>query len=772
MATYVVEFTGTDPAAGTTLTYRFARGQGVAPTDVAHIPSGLLRWESPTQKIGVSPSGQTSSEGDFGELVIANAPDDISGAADYDDLATYAFQGRVAYLYYLPGTAWSGKTLVARGVLEQPVADSASLRFPLRDPRAELDAPLQTTKYAGTNVAPDGVEGAEDLKGAPKPIVYGVVSNWPGRLVNQQKLIWQLCDKSATILCVRDGAVPLTAGTSRGTLASLQSNAPTAGGYDYYAGAEGTFVRFGATPVYRVAFDVQEGATSADRTHAQIWKRIRTERCATAAGDILTSSVTTVDTADANEVGFAWLEETTRREALDRVLQSLVGYEVQDLNGDWSIGRLQVPSGTPAIGLVVASESGVQKSTDRPLIGIERARPSHQPNGSPPYRVNVRWGRNHTVMGPGDVAGSAAQRLKDKFSTEWRVETATDTTIWDPSAATGNFPNAPEMTVDTGYQPGSDNRSCSHAAERASVLLDLFSPLKGQYQARFLAEPGDNILPGAVVRATYPRWGLSLGAKLLVLQSSWRLEEKGEPDAGLLLGFPPDPDVVLLLSFDGQSDGSQVFVDESIYARSIEAGGNFPARSVIDTGVTKFGSGSYQTTDVATALVSDAYDPTETSLDLGTNPFSIDCWFRLDATSTNFGLMMYGHQVAPGFAWAIRQDGANFGFVVADEATDTVTNIQAAWSPAALTWYHVRVTRDASNYIRVFIDGVMLVKALYADEISTPSASGQALEIGAWTNASTIRTMVGRMDEIRIINGRSVWSSDSSFTLPTAPWPR
>lgn len=538
MAAYVVEFTGVDPAGPTTLTYRFARGQGIAPTDVAHVPSGLLRWQSPSQRIDIAATGEVKTEGDFGELVIANIPTGIDQAGPYDALVGYAFQGRVASLYRLTGAPWSGKTLVARGVLEQPVADLASLRFPLRDPRAELDAPLQTTKFAGDNVAPDGVEGSEDIKGQSKPIVYGAVSQIPGRLVNPQKLIWQIADKAVTVACVRDGGVPLSAGTSRANVASLQANAPEAGYYDYVSHAtEGTLVRLGASPAYTPLFDADEGATSADRTHAQVWKRIRTERCGTVSGDIVGAAVTATDTADANEVGFYWSGEETRREAIDEVLASLSGYEVQDLAGDWSIGRLNAPSGSASIGLVIASETGAQKSTERPIIDLQRARPTYQPNGSPPYRVNVRWGRAYTVMSPGDFAGSAAQRLKEKFSREWRVETATDTAIWDPSDGSGSFPNAPELTLSTGYQPGADDRTCPHAATLATARLTLYSALKGWYEVSFSPEPGDNILPGAVIQATYPRWSMSGGPLFIAMGSEWVLEAEGEPQAHMTIGL-------------------------------------------------------------------------------------------------------------------------------------------------------------------------------------------------------------------------------------------
>jgi hypothetical protein len=535
---WAVEITGTDPAGPTAVTYRFAQGRGRAPTDAAHIPGGLVRWASPSQKIDVGSTGGVRSTADGGELVVTNKALAHVLAGTWDDLAGYAWQDRTAALYWVSGTTWASKTLVAQALLEQPVADMKTLRWPLKDPRAALDAPLQTSVYAGDNVLPAGVEGGEDLKGKPLPLGYGVFSNVTPDEVNASKLIYRLTANVSTPLCVRDGGVPLTAGTLRANQASMEANAPAAGTYDYTSNStDGTLIRLGSGWVFGIKCDGQEGATSADRTHAQIWKRIRTELCGNVAGDIAAASVTAVDTADANEVGFYFNDGQTRRQALDEVLASLVGYEVLDLNGQWNIGRLANPSGSPSISLVLALGTDVQTTSDRALITVERTRPAWQPDGSPPFRVNVRCGKNNTVMGPSEFAGSASPRLKQKFSTEWRVETATDTSIWDPSDDSGDFPHAPELTFDTGYQPGADNRTFPHAATRASELLTLFSALKGQYVVSFLPEPGDAILPGAVVKLTYARYGMSGGPLFRVLQSSWVVEAGRDPKASLLIGL-------------------------------------------------------------------------------------------------------------------------------------------------------------------------------------------------------------------------------------------
>lgn len=540
---WVVELNGYDILGASAKTLLFALGQGIAFTDHTYAPSGLVSWTSPSQRIDIGSAGQVVSAADLGEIVIANAPDDITQAGPWDALAGYAWQGRVATLYWVPARVWANRVVSAVGLLQQPFAAlvlngslQGSLTFGLSDPRAELDTPLQVVKYGGTNVAPNGVDGVADLKGKPRPVLYGVASNIPGVLVNFPKLIWELTDKLATVLCVRDGGVWLAAGTSRANTTSMLANAPTPGTYDYCSTSTGTYVRLGSTPVFKPAFDVQEGALSSDRTHAQVWKRIRTERCLTAGGSIVGASVTATDVVDPNEVGFWFDAEITRRVAIDQVLASLSGYEVQDLTGAWSLGKLVAPTATPTLGLVMVTESSAMKLTDRPLVSLQRAQPSYAPNGAPPYQVNVRWGQNYTVMVPADFAGATDQRLKDKFASQWRVETASSATTWDPVANTGYFRNAPALTIDTGYQPGVDGLTCPHAVTYAAERLALYGALLGQYQVSFLPEPGDAILPGSVVSMSFPGHGLSGGPKFVVLQASWRVAAR-LAEANLVLGF-------------------------------------------------------------------------------------------------------------------------------------------------------------------------------------------------------------------------------------------
>lgn len=531
---YVIELNGRDVpnAAVADETLLFAFGAGIAFTDHAYVPGGALLWDSAGLRIEISATGSTKLGAITGDIEIANLSSDITEVGPLDHLLNWAFQNRVASLYYVPGNVWADRVLEGRGALFQPVDGGGVLNFALGEPRADLDAPLQTDLFAGDNVLPDGVQGGADLKGKPRAICYGTNSNITAAdsKVNTDREIYNPADKACTILCVRDGAYPLEASTARGSLASLEANTPPPGEYDYYAGAEGTYIRLGSPPVKTLTFDLQEGATEADRTHAQVWSRIRTERCGTDPGDISAASITAMDTATPKEVGFYFAKGESRRQALDRVLASLSGYEVQDLTGEWSIGRLETPAGSPELSLVMVTDDPdfAMAATDRALVEApKRAWPAYAPTGVPPYRVNAQWGLNNTEMAPEAFAADPAlARLRDKFSKQWRTETATDTAIWNPADGSGAFPNAPELTVETGYQPGADGETSPHTADEAARLLALYGslPIKGQYEAEFLPHPGDNVLPGAVIGMTYPTDGLDAGSLFIVLQSRLRVD--------------------------------------------------------------------------------------------------------------------------------------------------------------------------------------------------------------------------------------------------------
>ena len=149
-----------------------------------------------------------ASQVGFGDLVLNNE----DGALDF--LEDYAFDGRSITQYRGDeGSAFPGgytKVLVA--TMEQAVPDLRSYRIKIRDRQDEVDIHLQPTKYAGNNALPAGLEGvAGDLKGKPKPLLYGVVKNISPPQVNTSRLIYQVNDGAvASIDEVYDSGIKLS----------------------------------------------------------------------------------------------------------------------------------------------------------------------------------------------------------------------------------------------------------------------------------------------------------------------------------------------------------------------------------------------------------------------------------------------------------------------------------------------------------------------------------------------------------------------------------
>jgi hypothetical protein len=523
---------------------RFAMGPGVSCTDAPYIPPGFSKWTGTAQKIIVDPSGVVQSQVDAGSVEILNQPTDINSVGPWDDLAFKVWRNRLAYLYWLPGRVWADKVLVAHSHTFQPVANmststgvKSSITFPLKDPRAQLEVPIQFIKFPGDGTTQGG--GA-DLKGQPIPIIYGTVSNIPGKLTDRALQIYCLCDQPGTPITVRDGNLPLTAGTQRATISDLIANVPPDGAYDWCSNStQGTWIRLNSEPVFKLGIDVSVGATEADRTHAQVWKAIRLQRAQTLSGNIDAAAVTQADTDDGHEVGFYWDQDGfTIKSALDEVLASFSAFEVKHLTTNkWSIHKLIAPDVDPELTVKLLTPTASFGASDRRLIKIDRVSPSYLPDGTPPWRVTVKWGKNYQVMAAADNAYWAAQRLKEKLAQEWRSEFVED------SAIAALFIMPPEMTVPTGYQPGSDNLTCPHALDEATRIKALYTWTRPGYAVSFRpkinAAGADDIQIGRVWAVDYPQFDLAggkrfrgLGAQLVV--------ENGQAVANVTLGLQED----------------------------------------------------------------------------------------------------------------------------------------------------------------------------------------------------------------------------------------
>lgn len=132
-----------------------------------------------------------ASRSSLGDLVLTNSDGTL------DALLTYGVDGRAITVRRGPkGAAYpSGFPTVLVATMDRIEATSDTLTIKLRDRQREVQVPLQETKYAGDNALPAGLEGvADDLKGKPKPVCLGKVTNVPAVLVNTAKLIYQVND--------------------------------------------------------------------------------------------------------------------------------------------------------------------------------------------------------------------------------------------------------------------------------------------------------------------------------------------------------------------------------------------------------------------------------------------------------------------------------------------------------------------------------------------------------------------------------------------------
>lgn len=221
---YLVEMTGAD-AAGALTVFRYSTGLGYTtlgtdtPAHTYYAPRvtnpGLyeLSCHGGTKTFGLSGIG-------FGTIELQNA----DGALD--ELVDYGFDGQTCrVLIGTQGAAYSTFTAIFKGTMDQAFPGMDRVRVNIRDVLQNLDVPLQTVKYAGTNSLPDGLEGvAADLKGKPKPLLWGYVSEASPPQVNTSRLIYQLsCQQFADaispaiswVVIVKDQGAALTAGSEK-----------------------------------------------------------------------------------------------------------------------------------------------------------------------------------------------------------------------------------------------------------------------------------------------------------------------------------------------------------------------------------------------------------------------------------------------------------------------------------------------------------------------------------------------------------------------------
>ena len=218
-------------------------------------------------------------------------------------------------------------------------------------------------------------------------------------------------------------------------------------------------------------------------------------------------------------------------------------------------------------------------------------------------------------------------------------------------------------------------------------------------------------------------------------------------------------DDIFLASYDGV-DGATTAVDDGPFERTP----TFVAQAQIDTAEFRFGG--------ASALFDGTGDHIDWTtpddrLEFGKGPFTIDGWVRLNATPTTgnaYTFLSLWNSTGNQRAWAVQffnNAGTlqlRFAYTFDGSSIFFITN---NWSPATDVWIHIAVTRDSSDDVRVFIDGVQ--------------QGGTTSVVGALNNSTANLTqgdldsdgnpMNGHLDDWRINDGFAYWTA--GFTPPT-----
>lgn len=511
----MIDIAGYDKIAGQASTLRFCDGLAYrlrpteAPANALYRPfiidAGWCRvdvFSAPGQYGHVTP----------GEVVL----DDSSGALGAQ-LINYAFDGRsIAIRIGARGAAYpSGMVTVINGTMDgQPSFDWDKITFRPADLTAAQRKPLQSVRYAGTNVLPNGLDGVDDIKGRVKPMVLALASNMAPVLVNASKLIYQVSipvgAQLVSVSAVRDKGVPLAAGANYSNIADLQDDtkAPASGNFKILSTqADGCYIRLGSKPVGTLTLDASYG-TAADRTHAQVWQRILTYAGVSATA-ISAADVAAVDAALPAEIEYAAFADTNVDTALSEVATSAGAAWYGDPAGVYRLLQWQAPVGQP-VATLSALRSDTMAITD----------PVGSGDVAPVYRVTLQYGRNWTPQADADLggdktsasdtvrapAGRAGLQARAWLSDEYRTVPAEDAGIKIPHPSAIELKMTSLIANQAAAQAYASSQLALYGVDRhMTTLSQWLSP-----------DQIDVIRPGAVVIVQEPRWGYDAGRLMRV----------------------------------------------------------------------------------------------------------------------------------------------------------------------------------------------------------------------------------------------------------------
>ena len=218
------------------------------------------------------------------------------------------------------------------------------------------------------------------------------------------------------------------------------------------------------------------------------------------------------------------------------------------------------------------------------------------------------------------------------------------------------------------------------------------------------------------------------------------------------------PESVFLTHYDGDADDI-----------ALSAVASLGTQAALQTVEKQFGTGAMEFSPSGSVDPSQATVnyPDRSEYTIGASEFTIECWVRFkDLTDAIQCLMSQYTTSGNERAWFIQRNAGDLSFQVSPDGTiGAATTVNGAFTFVIDTWYHIAITRDSSDDLRMFVDGTQ-VGSTTALAVTIHNSTSP-LRIGKLRNNTLDdNPLFGFIDDPRIVIGVALYTS--GFTKPAA----
>ncbi len=205
------------------------------------------------------------------------------------------------------------------------------------------------------------------------------------------------------------------------------------------------------------------------------------------------------------------------------------------------------------------------------------------------------------------------------------------------------------------------------------------------------------------------------------------------------------------------------------------ATGTLGSQAAVQAVEMKFGAGAIEFTPSGSVNPSNSFVsfPDISAYTIGASPFTIEGFVRFkDLTESIQVFASHYNNTGNERAWQISRQSGDIGFFASDDGTSAApaVSVLGTFTPgwAINTWYHVAVTRDANDDVRMFVDGVQYgTTTAFTFAVHNSTAP---LWLGKFRSTGFDDfPLDGFLDEWRFIIGSALYTAN--FTPPIAAFP-